>query len=473
MNRVAILGLGSSGVAAARLALAHGASVHVSDLRSDTRAAAQAQLLQELGAEVELGRHDVSRIADSDVVVVSPGIPPTAPVLVGLKERGVGWISEPEYACRFRNGPLIAITGTNGKSTVTVLVAALLRAAGFDAVAGGNVGSGLAPAASELALDAADADWWVLEMSSFQLADIERFAPDIGVVTSLAPDHLDRYASIEAYWADKARMFDNASEASRWVLADQPEVRRLPGDAVGERFVFSSKPERRTAGDEAGRGPRDFFHAFVRDGKLTLKPTRDGAEETLIARDELPLLGEHNVANALAAALTARLAGASVEAICSGLRTAEALPHRMAPVADVGGVLWVDDSKATNVGATLGAVSSLTRPLIVLLGGQDKGESMAPLAEALNGRAQTVVCFGAAGARIANELEHAWSALKAPAGPTLVRANKLADAVAVARRHARPGDLVLLSPACSSFDEFDNYVHRGHVFAELAQGVAA
>lgn len=462
MNRVAILGLGSSGVAAARLALAHGASVHVSDLRNDAKAAAQAQLLRELGAEVELGRHDVARIADTDVVVVSPGIPPTAPVLVGLKERGIGWISEPEYAFRFRKGPVIAITGTNGKSTVTVLVAALLRAAGLDAAAGGNVGSGLAPAASELARDAADADWWVLEMSSFQLADIERFAPDIGVVTSLAPDHLDRYPSVEAYWADKARMFDNASAASRWVLADQPEVLELPGDAAGERLIFST-----------GRGAWSPLQAFVRDGRLTLQLRPDGAEEALIDRDELPLLGEHNVANALAAALTARLAGASIEAICAGLRTAEALPHRMAPVADEGGVLWVDDSKATNVGATLGAVSSLTRPLIVLLGGQDKGESMAPLAEALLGRAQTVVCFGAAGARIANELERAWSALEAAAAPTLVRADKLADAVAVARRHARAGDLVLLSPACSSFDEFDNYVHRGHVFAELAQGVAA
>jgi UDP-N-acetylmuramoylalanine--D-glutamate ligase len=462
MNRVAILGLGSSGVAAARLALAHGVSVHVSDLRTDANAATQAQLLREAGAEVDLGRHDISRIADTDVVVVSPGIPPTAPVLVGLKERGIGWISEPEFASRFRTGPVIAITGTNGKSTVTVLVAALLRAAGFDAVAGGNVGSGLAPAASELALDAVDADWWVLEMSSFQLADIDQFAPDIGVVTSLAPDHLDRYASVEAYWADKARMFDNASKTSRWVLADQPEVLELPGDAQGERFMFST-----------GREGSSPLHAFERDGHLTLKLTPDGAEEVLIARDELPLLGQHNMANALAAALTARLAGASIEAICTGLRTAEALPHRMAPVADEGGVLWVDDSKATNVGATLGAVSSLTRPLIVLLGGQDKGESMAPLAEALMGRAQTVVCFGAAGARIANELERAWSALEAAAAPTLVRAEKLADAVAVARRHACPGDLVLLSPACSSFDEFDNYVHRGHVFAELAQGVAA
>src|SRR5262245_346102 len=237
--RVAVIGLGASGVAAARLALAKGGDVYVSDSSSDASAAARGAELRAAGASVEVGGHDIGRLAGAGLVVVSPGVPPSAPVLRALAERGVRWITEPELAVRFFSAPLIAVTGTNGKTTTTLLIAHLLERAGLRALAGGNVGGGLAPAASELALLDEPPDWYVIEMSSFQLAGIETFRPDIGVVTNLSPDHLDRYASVEEYYADKARLFDNATAASRWVLPyGDAAVASLAGDAPGGRFHF-------------------------------------------------------------------------------------------------------------------------------------------------------------------------------------------------------------------------------------------
>ena len=209
-ERIAIVGLAASGRAAARLALERGGRVHVSDLRSDAAAHARGDELRALGVEVDLGRHPLDRIAVAETVVASPGIPPDAPVLRELAERGVRWISEPEFAFRFFDGPLIVVTGTNGKTTTTALVAHLLEADGQDVALGGNIGQAFGPAASELALRDRGPAWYVVEMSSFQLAGIDRLRPDLGVVTNLAPDHLDRYASVEDYYADKANLFRNA-----------------------------------------------------------------------------------------------------------------------------------------------------------------------------------------------------------------------------------------------------------------------
>ncbi len=447
---VAIIGLGASGAAAARLVLAKGGEVYVSDSSSDAAASARGADLRAAGADVELGGHDLERVARARLVVVSPGVPPDAPVLRALSKRGVRWVSEPELAVRFYTGPLIAVTGTNGKTTTTLLVAHLLTAAGIRATAGGNVGGGLAPAASDLALLPEPPEWYVLEMSSFQLAAIETFRPDIGVVTNLSPDHLDRYPSVAAYYADKAHLFDNADEASRWVLPSGDEaVETLAGDAPGARYRFGGAQEVGT-------------HAYVAGGALTLRT--GSVPETLIPVSDLALLGRHNVDNALAAALAARLAGAPAEGIAAGLRTARPLPHRLEPVAERGGVLWVNDSKATNVAATKSALASLERPVVLLLGGKDKGEDFRPLGPALRGRVRHVVAYGAAGRRIAAELGDVVDLeLLGSDFPTVVaRAATLAE----------PGDLVLLSPACSSYDMFDSYEHRGRRFAELVRGAA-
>lgn len=449
MTTVAILGLGASGDAAARLALHNGANVYVSDLNDDATSATRAADLRALGADVELGAHDVARVLAADTVVVSPGIPPRAPVLRELRAAERSWISEPEFAVRFLSGSLIAVTGTNGKTTTCVLLDHVLRHAGIDVALGGNLGGGLAPAASALALADPPPEWVVLEMSSFQLADIDRFRPDIGVVTMLAPDHLDRYPTVEAYYADKARLFENAGPSSRWVLnGESSEVLALPGSAPGARYLF-------------GVDPRPDLNAFLKNGILTLRLEEHG-EEPVVSRAHLPLLGRHNVANALAAALAARLAGLTPAQIAQGLRTARPLPHRLEPVLESDGVLWVNDSKATNVAATVGALRSLDRPLVLLLGGKDKGEELGELAEAAAGRVRLAVCFGAAGPRFVG-------ALAAAAVPVHAPAENLAAAVAAARDVARPGDAVLLAPACSSFDEFQSYEERGQRFIDLAR----
>jgi UDP-N-acetylmuramoylalanine--D-glutamate ligase len=449
---VAVIGLGASGLAAARLAVEQGGDVYVSDARTDDAVTARGVELGGPRIDVELGRHDVERMADAGLVVASPGIPPDAPVLRALAERGVRWISEPEFAARFLTGSLIAVTGTNGKTTTTLLVDHLLRASGIRSAAGGNVGGGLAPAASELALSGKSYDWVVLEMSSFQLAGIDTFHPDIGVVTNLSPDHLDRYATVEEYYGDKARLFDNADERSVWVLPHgDGAVARLAGDAPGRRYHFGG------AGSDA----------FVDDGMLVLRPFGDIDE--LIPASDLPLLGAHNVLNALAASLVARLAGAQPGGIAAGLGTARALPHRLEPVRDVDGVLWVNDSKATNVAATRSALASLDRPVVLLLGGKDKGEDFAELAPAA-ARVHHVIAYGAAGSRAATELRAALgdgtsTVVEVVDGP-------LDGVVARAREVARPGDVVLLSPACSSYDMYESYEHRGRHFAVLSQGAA-
>lgn len=452
---VAVIGLGASGIAAARLALAKGGEVYVSDSSTDAAAAARGAELRAAGAAVDVGRHDIGRVASAGLVVVSPGIPPDAPVLRALAERGVRWVSEPELAVRFYAGPLIAVTGTNGKTTTTLLIGHLLTQAGVRAAVGGNVGGGLAPAASELALLDEPPDWYVLEMSSFQLAGVETFRPDIGVVTNLQPDHLDRYATVDEYYADKARLFDNADAASRWVLpAGDRDVAALAGDAPGARYFFGGDPQTAT-------------HAFVRDGMLTLRV--EASTESLVGPAELPLIGRHNVDNALAAALTARLAGAAAAGIARGLRSARPLAHRLEPVADRGGVLWVNDSKATNVAATRSALASLDRPVVILLGGKDKGEPFTSLAPALAERARAVLVYGAVGPRIATELR----AELRDRVPVELLGSDFAAVVSRAASLAHSGDIVLLSPASSSYDMFENYEHRGRSFAELAARFAS
>ena len=267
---VAVIGLGVSGAAAARLALAKGGDVYVSDSSTDAATAARGADLGAAGAAVELGGHDIERVARSGIVVVSPGIPPRAPVLRALAERGVRWISEPELAVRFYSGQLIAVTGTNGKTTTTLLIAHLLREGGLRAAAGGNVGGGLAPAASDLALLDEPPDWYVLEMSSFQLAGVDRFRPDIGVVTNLSPDHLDYYQSVGEYFADKARLFQNATAESCWVLPhDDAAVADIAGDAEGRRYTFGGP-----AG-EAGRAPQRIRTPAARPGMGKSNPPQN------------------------------------------------------------------------------------------------------------------------------------------------------------------------------------------------------
>lgn len=452
---VAVIGLGASGIAAARLAADKGGDVYVSDTRTDAAVTARGADLGDAGITVELGRHDIERMADAEIVVASPGIPPDAPVLRALAEREVRWISEPEFASRFFTGSLIAITGTNGKTTTTLLVDHLLRASGIRAAAGGNVGGGLAPPASDLARASHPPDWIVLEMSSFQLAGVETFRPDIGVMLNLTPDHLDRYEGVDAYYADKSRLFDNADADSTWVFpAADPAVEALAGDAPGRRFHFGS-----------GEGS----NALVDDGVLTLRVSGD--IEPLLPVVEFPLLGGHNVDNALAAALVAHLAGAESGGLTAGLGSTRALPHRLEPVQNRADILWINDSKATNVAATRSALGSFERPIILLLGGKDKGEDFAQLVPAMAGRVRLVLAYGAVGPRVASELSAA-GAVSSGGIEVELMDGSLEEVVAHAAKVARAGDVILLSPACSSFDMYESYEHRGRHFTELVREAA-
>jgi UDP-N-acetylmuramoylalanine--D-glutamate ligase len=454
-GEIAVIGLGKSGTGAALLLSRGGARVYASDAAAGDATAAAADRLRAAGIDADAAGHDLSRIARAAVVVASPGVPPGAAALVAARQAGVPIVSEVEVALRLMEGPrVIAVTGTNGKTTTTALIGHLLRALGRDAVDAGNIGT----AVSEIALREQAPEWMALEMSSFQLHDTPSIAPAVGVVTNLAPDHLDRYESIDAYYDDKALLFRNASPVSRWVLnADDPLTLALP--------------RRRPGGMSEGGLPGHTYRFSLDDRAAEAHYDRAGNRlvvqgAPLLERSELALLGDHNVANALAAALAVLVADAghatreSRERMAEGLRTFRALDHRLEPVGEFGGVLWINDSKATNVSSTRVAIEGMTRPTVVLLGGRHKGEAYTGLEPGLRRVAKCVLAYGEAGEKIEQDLRDA------------VRVERLgfdfAEIMARAREVAGPGDAVLMSPACSSYDMFRNYEQRGAEFRRLA-----
>lgn len=449
MMNVGILGLARSGRAAARLALARGARVYASDTGDTAELRAAAEEIRQAGGEADVGGHNVARLAQCDTIVVSPGIPPTATVLGDTRIAHVTRISELEFAFRYLDAPVLAVTGTNGKSTTTALASHLLTTAGYDAPAAGNIGTPL----SEVALRNDAPDWVVVEASSFQLADIDTFAPRIGVVTNLAPDHLDRYAGVHEYYADKAHLFDNASSESTWVLnGEEADVRSLAADAPGARYVFRIRSELAT-GEQGG---------WLRDEQLMLKMGK--TESRLVGTAELRILGRHNHANALAAAVASVAAGANVGAVRDGLRTFPGLPHRLEVVGERDGVLWINDSKATNVASARVAIESMTRPTVLLLGGVHKGESYVGLSDVLRRSVRLVVAYGEAADIIERELSDIVALERVDGG--------FSDVVRHAAARAQPGDALLLAPACASFDMFRSYEERGDTFRALARGEA-
>ena len=448
-ERVAILGLARSGRAAVKLALRRGAVVYASDAGDTPELRAAVDEIQRAGGDAEVGRHDVARLTGSDLIVLSPGIPPTATVLADHRVAAVPRISELEFAFRELAAPVIAVTGTNGKSTTTALISHLLTRAGLDAPAAGNIGLPL----SEVALRQPAPAWVVVEASSFQLAGIDRFAPRIGVVTNLSPDHLDRYPSVEAYYSDKARLFRNARADSIWVLnAEDEAVLALPGEVDGARLVF--RVDTPPAATEEGGWVNP-------EGDLCVRLR--GESRCLLNASELRVPGRHNLANALAAALAALSAGAPAGAIADGLRSFAGLEHRLEYVLERDGVVWINDSKATNIDSTLIALRSMTRPTVLLLGGRHKGESYTRMIAELRRTVRAIVAFGEAGPLVERELTRAVPVIRVRSG--------FEDAVQRAAELAQPGDAVLLAPACSSFDMFRNYEERGRRFKELAHAV--
>ncbi len=437
-SRVLVVGLGRSGLAAARLAAAGGAEVWATDLRP---AAELAGALAELppGSRTFLGGHPEDCLGGVDLVVVSPGVAAESSLLAAARRRGIALSAEIEFAWRHRpEAPLAAITGSNGKSTVTELVAELLRAAGQAVAAGGNLGT----AASQLVLDGGW-DSWVLEVSSFQAELLSALAPRVAVFLNLSQDHLERHASLDAYLAAKRRLFAFQGAADVAVLnADDPAAAATAGAARRRFFSLSGAAD-----------------AWLADGRLML----DG--EPLLAASELRLAGLHNVANGLAAALAAQALGAPRPALAAGLAGFAGLAHRHRTVHVAGGVAWIDDSKATNVGATLAALGGYPEGSVhLILGGQAKGQDFSPLAAEVRRAVARLYLIGVDGEAIGAAL-----AGTAPAESC----GTLAEAVRRARQLATSGQCVLLAPACASFDQFANYGERGDRFAELARGEAA
>jgi UDP-N-acetylmuramoylalanine--D-glutamate ligase len=447
-GEVAVIGLGKSGVAASKLLRRDAVRVYASDSASSDGVREGAKTVRADGADADVGSHDLERIARASLVVASPGVPPDAPALQRAREARVPVVSEIEIALRaLPEAKVIAVTGTNGKTTTTALVGQLLRAIGLDAIDAGNIGTPLAA----IAMERRPPRWIALELSSFQLHDTPGIAPTVGVLTNLAPDHLDRYATVEEYYADKKLLFRNARTISKWVVnGDDRGAIDLAREAVGTHKRFSLKHADADAS-------YDRAHDTLVVGGSPLLPRR-----------ELNLFGDHNVANALAASLAVMIAdkgNATPEArarIANGLRTFHALKHRLEIAGESNGVMWINDSKATNVSSTLVAIQGMTRPTILLLGGRHKGEPYTALAEPLRKTGKVVIAYGESAPIIEQDLRGVV--------PIERLGSDFDEVVARARTLATPGDVVLLSPACSSYDMFKNYEERGATFKRLAVG---
>jgi UDP-N-acetylmuramoylalanine--D-glutamate ligase len=445
-REIAVIGLARSGRAVATLLARTGNSVYASDASRSPALDKTARELEAEGVAVDLGRHDVERVARASLVVVSPGVPPESAVVKAAIRKGIDVVSEVEIALRLLPKlRYIAITGTNGKTTTTALAAHLLTALDLRAVAAGNIGTPL----SEIALRPSPPDWVALEMSSYQLHFTPSIRPDVGVLTNVSPNHLDRYGSVEEYYGDKKLIFRNAAAGSHWVINhDDPVVKELATGVAGVITRFSTTRK------------ADAYYERTNDRLVALGIP-------LVQRAELKLLGDHNVANALGAALAVMLAHPdhrttdSCGLLADGLRSFRALEHRIEIVDEIDGVLWVNDSKSTNVTSTLVALAGMTRPTVLLLGGKHKGEPYIALEPSLRRTVKKVIVYGEAASLIERDLS---GMVPVEQGGT-----NFTEVVERARRAAVPGDAVLLSPACSSFDMFENYEARGATFKQLVR----
>ncbi len=446
-KRVLVVGLGKSGVASALFLKKHGARVSVSDTKSGDELRNEIPMLLDHGITVETGGHGERTFRGQDLIVVSPGVPVDAPVLVQARALGEPVIGEIELAAQFLPGPIVAITGSNGKTTTTTLAGEILAAGGLPTLVGGNIGT---PAIS-LAERATPEAVIVLEISSFQLETIQMFRPKVAVVLNVTPDHLDRHRTFEVYADAKARIFENQQASDFAVLnADDPTCVAMAARTRAQVFWFSRQKE-----VEQG--------AWVCDGNIVFRDARletKTPQKEIMQVSEIPLKGAHNLENVLAAVCAGALMGCAPEKIRQAVINFKAVEHRLEFVATVRGVDYYNDSKATNVDATIKALESFPANIHLILGGKDKGSDYSVLNDLLRQRVKRVYTIGAAAAKIESQIK-----------AEIVRAETLENAIRKAHAVAQPGDVVLLAPACASFDQFKNYEHRGQVFKEIVRGL--
>ncbi len=441
-KKVLVVGLGKSGLAAALFLRRRGAQVTVSDVRSAEALARDIPALLEEGIMVETGGHGLLTFRRQDLIVVSPGVSLDTPELVQVKNFGLPVIGELELAAHFLKGKLAAITGSNGKTTTTTLLGEILDASGFRTLVGGNIG---VPVVS-LIDESADESWSVLEVSSFQLETTEEFHPNIAVILNITPDHLDRHGTFENYAMAKERIFA-AQAASDALVLNADNVRTAAAAARSAAPVYWFSMEHSV--------PRG---AWIEEGAIVFRGVRDGTVEHIIPLSHIPLKGEHNVENVMAAICAARLAGAPADEIRRAIERFKAVEHRLEYVATLNGVEFYNDSKATNVDATAKAIAAFSGGIHLILGGKDKNSDYTQLSPLLRERVRAVYTIGSAAAKIESHLR---GVVPLHSCETLERAVNAAAAA------AHPGEVVLLAPACSSFDQFDSYEHRGRVFKEL------
>jgi UDP-N-acetylmuramoylalanine--D-glutamate ligase len=440
-KRVLVVGLGKSGLSAAMFLRGQGARVTVSDTRSAVALAKEIPALLEAGIMVESGGHGLLTFRRQDLIVISPGVPMDTPEVRQVIAFGLPVIGELELASRYLQGRVVAITGSNGKTTTTTLVGKIFAAAGVSTLVGGNIGLPVIDLVAKSTPETVD----VLEVSSFQLETVEKFHPWIAVILNITPDHLDRHGSFESYVAAKERIFARQDANDFLVLnGDDRVVQMCAGKAKSQVFWFSGTKAVR-------RG------AFVRDGVIVWVEKEGGVTEPVMPVSEIPLKGAHNVENVLAAVCVARLAEIPAESVRASVGGFRAVEHRLEFVRKFNEVEYYNDSKATNVDAAMKAVASFPGGIHLILGGKDKDSDYATMSDMLKKRVKVVYTVGSAAEKIERQLH---GVVK------MVSAHTIETAVAEAAKAAAPGDVVLLSPACSSFDQFENYEHRGRVFRQ-------
>ena len=438
-KRVLVVGLARTGMAAALFCAARGANVTATDARTGNEIGEAIAPLRTAGVSLELGGHRENLFLEQDLIIPSPGVPADAPLLQAARASGVTIWSEVELADRFLDGRLIGITGSNGKTTTTSLIEHILKNAGFSTILAGNIGTPLISRVEQTT----DNTITVVELSSFQLELIETFRPNISVFLNLTPDHLDRHHTLEAYGRAKKRIFENQTEADSAVLNADDAATTPLAPAKPHVYWFSRK-------QRVAQG------AFMRENEIVFR--HNDEEETVLKLREIPLAGAHNVENVLAAVAAVRLAGADPAAIAKGVRSFAGVEHRLEFVAEIGRVRYYNDSKATNVDATLKALDAFPGRILIVLGGKDKNSDYTVLQKPLREKAILALLIGAAAEKIEKQIT---------GSVAIERAGVIERAVQIASHAARPGDVVLLAPACASFDQFQDYEHRGRVFKEL------
>ncbi len=440
-KRFTVLGAGKSGLASVRLLLKHRGKVFVSDSQKASKAADAKKELDELGVLYEFGSNS-HQVLDADMIVISPGVPLTIPILDLARLKNIPIIGEIELASQFAEAPIAAITGTNGKTTTTALTGEIFKDAGWNVAVAGNIGTAFADLVEETVGEKAIN---VLEVSSFQLDSIKDFRPKVSALLNITPDHLDRYKNYEAYIQSKFRITENQKGHDIFIYNHDDEVIRSFAETVNIRSLGFSLTESLKQG------------AFLSEDKMVIRFGRE--REEVISRAEIGIPGPHNLMNAMAAVLIARSFGIEYESIRKTLMQFKGVEHRIEFVRELDGVKYYNDSKATNVDSVKYALQSFKEPIVLIAGGKDKGNDYSAIKDLVKEHVKAIVTIGDG----AKNIEKAFKGI-VPLHPAEYSMEK---AVEISKSLAANGDVILLSPACASFDMFDNYEHRGRVFKEI------